>query len=249
MKKLKDLVRERREELGLSQAQLGALAGMSQQGIVSIEAGASQRPRRLFQLAAALQMPAEDLAAVTSGASHASDFVLEKDGDELIARHRPRPRPAPDLGPATAVQTMAPFNFAAMPRDVPVLGTASGGTSGDFLMNGDTIDFVRRPPGAATLKGTFALYVTGASMYPRFDEGQLVYVSSARPPAIGDDVIVELHPEHDGEAGRGFIKRLKKRTPTKVVVEQFNPATEIEFDADEVKQILRIIPWTELLVV
>jgi SOS-response transcriptional repressor LexA len=48
-------VAHRRRRLGLSQQALADLVGMRQQGIVSIEAGDVARPRRLIELAAALQ--------------------------------------------------------------------------------------------------------------------------------------------------------------------------------------------------
>lgn len=47
-------VKRRREELGLSQPQLGKLVGMSQQGILSIEKGKSKRPRNMHELVEAL---------------------------------------------------------------------------------------------------------------------------------------------------------------------------------------------------
>jgi SOS-response transcriptional repressor LexA len=55
MKTLADRVRERRLELGLTQAQLAEKVGMKQQGIRSIEAGESKRPRKLRELARALE--------------------------------------------------------------------------------------------------------------------------------------------------------------------------------------------------
>jgi SOS-response transcriptional repressor LexA len=48
-------VAQRRKKLGLTQQALADLVGMRQQGIVSIEAGYVERPRRMRELAAALQ--------------------------------------------------------------------------------------------------------------------------------------------------------------------------------------------------
>ena len=48
-------LKQKRMELNLTQAQLAEKAGMKQQSIQQIEAGATQRPRFLFELAAALQ--------------------------------------------------------------------------------------------------------------------------------------------------------------------------------------------------
>ena len=53
-------LRERREELGLSQAELGAAAGFSQSNIGWLESGVAKRPQRVAnELAASLQTTRE----------------------------------------------------------------------------------------------------------------------------------------------------------------------------------------------
>lgn len=140
-----------------------------------------------------------------------------------------------------------PISVGALPRDVPVKGNAAGGTDADFCFNGETIDYVRRPPGIARATGVFALYVTGNSMSPRFTHGELIYLTSARPPGIGDYVVVELLPTSDGGDTAGYIKRLDKRTLTKLVCSQFNPPKTLEFELKKIKAVHRVIPWNELL--
>jgi phage repressor protein C with HTH and peptisase S24 domain len=93
----------------------------------------------------------------------------------------------------------------------------------------------------------FALNVTGTSMWPKFEDRALVYVSSAKRPLIGDYVVVELHPLSEGADVPGFIKRLVKQTATKLICEQFNPKKKVEFDLKRVKAIYRVIPLEELL--
>lgn len=51
---LADRVRERRTELGMTQARLAEIVGATQQSIVSIENGLTKRPRNLLDLAKAL---------------------------------------------------------------------------------------------------------------------------------------------------------------------------------------------------
>lgn len=103
-----------------------------------------------------------------------------------------------------------------------------------------------RPPGLANARDIFALYVVNDSMYPAWREGALFYVNPNRPPVIGDDVVVEVKPQIEGEAGAAFLKRLKARRGNTIVVEQFNPPKEIEFDRDAVR-LYRVIPWEEAL--
>jgi transcriptional regulator with XRE-family HTH domain len=54
-------VRARRKELGLTQTELAVKTGISQQNIYNIEHGKVERTRRLKELAAALQMPQDEL--------------------------------------------------------------------------------------------------------------------------------------------------------------------------------------------
>lgn len=156
-------------------------------------------------------------------------------------------RPESDETPTVRQAALPPPHRGTMQNDVPVKGNAAGGSGADFYMNGETIDYVRRPPGVARQAGIFALYVVGTSMYPKYEDGNLIYASSSRSPSIGDFVVVELHPAEEGGDTPGFIKRLTKRTGTKIVCEQFNPPKSVEFELRRVKAIHRVIPLEELL--
>lgn len=131
-------------------------------------------------------------------------------------------------------------------RDIEVKGTGVGGDDADFRMNGETVDRIPRPPGIAHKRGVFAIFLQKDSMYPALKHGDPLYLDPNRRPAIGEDVVVELYGS-DGEPGDAFVKRLVRRSGSRIVVEQFNPPKEIEFDMADVRQVLRIIPWTELI--
>lgn len=135
------------------------------------------------------------------------------------------------------------------PRDVPMIGIAACGDDASFTLNGQTGDYARRPPGLEGKRSVYALNTCGDSMYPAFRHGDLVYVDPNRTPAIGEDAVIELHPEdpRSGEPGKGFLKRVKKIGSGKIVCEQFNPAEEVVFDREEVKNFHRVIPWGEVL--
>ena len=83
-------------------------------------------------------------------------------------------------------------------------------------------------------------------MAPRFEEGDLVFVHPGRPPVNGCDVLVELHGA-DHEPGRCLIKRLVRRTPSKLVLQQYQPPDELEFDLHDVRVVYRILTAAELL--
>ena len=135
------------------------------------------------------------------------------------------------------------------PRDVPVIGIAACGDDASFTLNGQTGDFVRRPPGLEGKRNVYALNVCGDSMYPVYRHNALVYVDPTKTPGVTEDAVIELHPEdpRSGEPGKGFLKRVKKIAAGKIICEQFNPPEEVIFERDEVKNFHRVIPWEEVL--
>lgn len=141
----------------------------------------------------------------------------------------------------------APPRPSTLPLDVPVFGVAVGGTDGDFSLNGDVVDRVRRPPGLADNRTAFAVYVRGSSMEPRFYQGDLLYVDPLRPARSGDDVLVELKPLRAGEPGPAYIKQLVSQTPLRVVLRQFQPAKEITIPGERVLRVSKILSLSDLL--
>lgn len=133
-----------------------------------------------------------------------------------------------------------------MPRDVPLLGTVWGGESGDFSMNGETGDYMRRPPRYAGRADLFALFVQGESMQPRYFSGELIYVEKQRPPQNGDHVVVELLPDESGVC-EAYLKQLVAITPTKIRLQQYNPTKTIEIERRRISQILRVLSMMDLL--
>ncbi len=165
--------------------------------------------------------------------------------DQLPATDSPQPAPERPAEVGPEVLPVPPP--AGLPRDIEVHGVALGGDDGDFSFNGTVIDYVRRPPGLAGARGAFAIYVVGDSMSPRFDDGDLIFVHAGRPASPGDDVVVELHGE-DGTAGACYVKRLLRRSGSRVVLRQFNPPRDdIFIPARHVKAIYRILTPAELL--
>ncbi len=100
--------------------------------------------------------------------------------------------------------------------------------------NGERLDLVGCPPELRHVHNAYAVCVSGESMVPSFKPGQIAWVNPNLTARAGDDVIVQLHPEHEGDAPEGFIKELVKRTPRKLVLKQYNPAMPVEFDLDDV---------------
>lgn len=161
--------------------------------------------------------------------------------DEMIHTNSPKM-------PREALPTPTEFPIVSRwPLDVPVRGIGACGSEGDFAFNGDVIDYVRRPPGLSAARDAFALYVVGTSMSPWKEPGDLIFVRAGRPPSIGDYVVVELKPEHEGEAGVCLIKRLVGRDSLRLKLTQYNPPRDIEIEMSQVATLFRIVPLEELV--
>lgn len=136
---------------------------------------------------------------------------------------------------------------ASLPLDIPVYGTVVGGVDADFEMNGDVVDRVRRPPGLAGAKNAFGLYVVGESMERRYMEGDLIFVHPGRKPTPGCDVVVEMQATDEFGRHKALLKQYRGRTPTKLLLYQFNPEMPVEISLDQVMQVFRVLTTAELL--
>ena len=135
-------------------------------------------------------------------------------------------------------------------RAVPLLGTAFGsdleeieGIETTELMMSEVLDYVARPPSLANDDEAYAVTVIGDSMAPRFEAGELAFVSPRAPVNVGDDVLVQIRRAEDegggavGEVGRHqddvnqlagrvstvLLKRLVRRAGGMIELRQFNP--------------------------
>jgi len=211
-------IRERRRELGLTQAELGERVGMKQQSIQSVEDGKAQRPRKLREIARALRTSEAFLLGETSNDEGPLEERLS------LTPNASEPHPVP-----------------LMSRTIPILGRGAGGVDGMFVLNGEKVGEVRAIPPLEQVPNAYAVYVFGDSMEPRFSSGEIVYVDPVRPPRRGDDVVVQLKAERDGDPPAGYIKRFLRQTADQVVLQQFNPEQEVTFPAERVFRIHVIV--------
>lgn len=159
-----------------------------------------------------------------------------KPGSPAAPPSNVRPAPdAPDIAPG------------ALPRDVPILGTAVGGVNGDFELNGEIVDMARRPPALSGMKSVFALYVVGDSMSPAFEPGDLVFLQRSRHPAPGDYVVIEMKPRgDDGEVRPALLKRFAKIAGDTLILQQFNPPMDLPVPRAHVLYVYRVFRNNEL---
>lgn len=120
------------------------------------------------------------------------------------------------------------------PRDLPVLGIGECGPEGWSLWNGDVISMEPRPPALAGVTKAYAVYAKGHSMEPRYYPGELLFVNPAKPVEPGDYVVVQVRAPHEGEPPHAFIKRLVRRSGSKVTLEQHNPQKRFELKPTDI---------------
>ena len=218
---LRDRVQQRLAELGLSAREASVTAGGSESLVANILQGKSRNPRgdTLENLARVLQTSSEWL--LTGRAPHQNEV-------------RTADVPLPDR--------------FSMPRDVPVFGTVAGSElgKGAFQLTADVVEYVRRPPGLATVKDAYALYVEGESMSPKFEPGELVYVHPHRKVVSGDYVVIQ-EPDTDNGEPRGFIKQYLRQTTKLLQTQQFNPASKIDFALRPGLKWHRVMSLSELM--
>lgn len=211
-------LRDRRKQIGLDVTELANAVGVSQPAVSQWELGITAPKRRLLgKLAQILKV---------------SPAWLITDDDA----------PAGNAGGPPLLAAVA-----GLALDVPVYGQVVGGSGGDFRLNGQVVDYVRRPPGIANLRNVYALWIMGDSMSPWNKNGDLIYVSPARPPVVGDHVVVQMQDQSDGEPGIAMVKLLVGKTATQLKLSQYNPSREFAVALSKVKAIHKVLALRELL--
>lgn len=231
MKKLGDIIREKREELKLSQTEFGELVGSSQKAVSDWEKGKVATMRNYAKVAevVGLQIPkiVDMIArnAIETGKTSRLAPAIKERVEELMG--------------ASSIEVRN--DRGMLERDVPVYGRAQGGPDGKFEFNGETMGWVARPMSLIGVADAYAIYVDGESMYPRYKPGETVWVNPGRPVGKFDDVIIQMHPEEENAVPYGFIKEFRAWTPTHLIVFQHNPPGEVRYPRDQVKSVHRIV--------
>jgi phage repressor protein C with HTH and peptisase S24 domain len=232
---------------------------LEQTGISEREASmrATGKPDMIRDLRRMKGVPGSDrLADLAQVLGTTSEWLLSGGAEaaRLPGNNRAAEQPVPSPYDA--------FRGDGRSQDVPVLGTPSCGemvlrVDGDDVhietidMDLDEIiEFVRRPVGIDPKREVYAIYPQGFSMAPKFEPGDIQYVDTRRPPAIGDYVVVQLRREDEQSGERiisALLKRLVRQGSTWVELEQFNPAMTFRVDRKRIAKIHRIMTLNELV--
>lgn len=157
------------------------------------------------------------------------EFLQMSEGDNRSAKLRNFSKEQETIPPTSNV-----YSPGQWPLDLPVKGIGECGPEGFSLWNGETIQMAGRPPYLAGSPKAYAVYAKGDSMEPRYFSGELLFINPAKPVEPGSFVLVQLVPLHDGDQPRAFVKRLVRRSASKVVFEQYNPQSRIEIKTSDI---------------
>lgn len=137
------------------------------------------------------------------------------------------PAPAPIKGRSSVPPEAQPFRPQIVPgnelvgaRDFPIYAAAEGG-DGHLIVTFDPIEVVKRPAILDGVKGAYGLLVSGDSMEPAYDHGDMALVHPGLGPGRLVDVVLYDHPP-DGDA-QAIIKRMLSWNEREWHLRQFNP--------------------------
>lgn len=231
MKKLNELILEKRRELGLNQKNFGLLIGQGQTTISDWENGEISMPRNIEKLSQVLGVSEQELTAMMATAG--------------IASHKTKRLPPAIRASLDKMSASAPIEVRSAPvvglRDVPVYGRARGGDNGEYEFNGEIMGWEMRPPVLDGVRDAYSIYVDGESMYPRFKPGETVWINPSRALSREDDVVVQLYPDDEDGISSAYIKEFVSYTPQHLIVRQHNPPLEIKMDRVRIKSVHKIV--------
>lgn len=235
-KKLGLAIREYRKSQGLTQKQLAAQIGVAQNTVSAWERGEISTMRNWERLADLMGVDHERFKEVLAQTAIKADKTQRMPAvvREIIGTKLPTTK-----NNATILHVAAQPSFGA--RDVPVLGRAVGGLDGRYEFNGGEMGYEVRPAELAGVSGAYAIYADGESMYPRYKAGETLWINPHVTPRRGDDVVVQIWADREGEPDYGFIKEFVCWRADKLVLQQHNPPGEIVFDRRDVKSLHKVV--------
>ena len=229
MDSIGERVKARRKELGLSQSAVGKLAGgISYQAVQQIEGGGESK--HLVAIAKALRVWPEWLQSGNGPKEQGSVNQFTKQSDD---------------GNADKLTHQSSGQKYGSQETLKVLGMAEGGPDGWSLWNGDVIETIRRPDNLIGVEGAYAVYVIGHSMEPRYNQGEHAHIHPHKPLEPGCYVLVQRKPIDGYSTPLAIVKRLVRRSGSKIVLEQLNPPKTFEVKSDEIVSIHRVVGASE----
>src|SRR3979411_2572638 len=127
-----------------------------------------ERPRKLSATARAARLLGGSQDEVLRRASGEAPAGSQSEG--------PRRRGRPPLA-ATAMR-----QAAAGTEPIPIRSAARGGGEQETFLEDGAIGYTPRPSNLSGVRGAYAIYMVGAGMEPRYEQGWLLHVNPYKPP-------------------------------------------------------------------
>jgi len=127
------------------------------------------------------------------------------------------------------------YSLRSLTSTIPILGRPSGAFDAVLMNPHEKIGEIERHPAQKNMKDAFAIYVVGEAMLPRYRPGELVYVAAMKPPAKGQDCIVEL------ANGEGYLREFIAHNGDGALCRTLNPAKEKKWLTADVKALHAVV--------
>jgi phage repressor protein C with HTH and peptisase S24 domain len=220
MSTLGERVKAERESRGWSQVELArrvTRAGYSitQGGIAQIERRGETEPKSIVQLAHALGVSV--LWLQTNRGDKMRKDVVDEDPEQLPLLESVKRRGTAGAIAAAANEVFIPSGRAPL----QVFSSAQGGTEGAMILSNEPVAWIPRDTRLDGIAEAFGCFVSGDSMEPAYERGNLLLVNPSIGVGPGDDCLF-LRETADGTR-YALVKRLVKAGPNGWTVKQYNP--------------------------
>ncbi|WP_422001717.1 XRE family transcriptional regulator [Reyranella sp.] len=217
MSTLGERVKGEREAHGWSQAELARRVTrvgypITQGGIAQIERRGETAPKSIVQLAQALGVSVTWLQS-NRGDKRPPEGFGEESPEFAFAEVSSR-RGGAAGGAAAAA--------ASGPRPpLEVFSSAQGGSEGAMVLSSEPVAWIPRDAQLAGVREAYGCFVSGDSMEPAYERGNLLLVNPSASVSPGDDAVF-LKEDKDGTR-YVLIKRLVRVNEQSWTVKQYNP--------------------------
>jgi phage repressor protein C with HTH and peptisase S24 domain len=229
---VRKLILERLEELGLTMSEASLKIGYNHaylQQFLKRGHPLELPEKSRIPLAELLGVPEEQLRGPSSKLPKREYVKVNQTTRESLVAGASRKHKLPENQQATPDVT--PGYQLVGDRDLPVFGTAQGG-SGALIVTDDAVDWVVRPDPLLRVKDGYGMIVTGDSMDPVHKHGSIALVNPHLPWRPGDTCIFRSHNNETGD-NLAIIKELRRYTDDLWYVRQYNPPRDFTLKRSE----------------
>jgi phage repressor protein C with HTH and peptisase S24 domain len=176
------------------------------------------------ELAAAAKVSQQLIASIETGGTRTTKYlmrlakILEVTPEQLD----PEWTNLEEARPPGAI----PGSTVSARRDLPIHASGEAG-GGSITIFSDPVDWLPRPPLVAQVRNAYGLYVTGESMVPEFEPGDIALVNPHLPLITETTCIFYQATKDETHA---TIKRLRRLSDDTWYLRQWNPPARAKAD-------------------